>query len=308
MTALHKEDGTMRSKIKTVGKLACGVAVSALALTPLTVQAQDTMAGGSATTMVAPTGTDPILATGTIVRYYVDRSGYVSAMDVQTGDGIQMIHFPPNLGQRLYSNFQVGGKISAWVTPSYMGTGHWNAVAVGDARPSAFMTPYHATAIDLLEATPEILIGAKMTTVNGKLARMVVNSSGEVLALVLDNGTVVRIPRELRQISAGYAGSERVTPLFKGARVTATGYPEAPRYGSLSPYGSRVIASAITVNAKSVGALGFPIMDMDAQKALFKADIGGATLSNEELSAAGMGYSVYNPTGAGGGAMIAPAN
>jgi hypothetical protein len=52
-------------------------------------------------------------------------------------------------------------------------------------------------------------------------------------------------------------------------------------------------------------------MSTDQQKSLFKADIGGTTMSNEELAAMGMGYSVYNPTGAvmgsGEGGGMAPA-
>jgi hypothetical protein len=179
-----------------------------------------------------------------------------------------------------------------------MGTGHWNAVGVGATKPTTFMDAYTVSAVDLLESEPYIMTGAKMTEVSGKLSRMIVNNAGEVLGLVLDNMAVIRVPRELRQIAPGYAGSDRITPLFKGAMVRATGYPEAPRYGVLSPYGSRLIANTITVNGRAVGALGVPQMTNEEEKALFKADIGGATMSNEELAAMGMGYTVYNPTGA----------
>jgi len=289
----------MRCKKSAVGSLAFGVAVGAMALAPVAVQAQDTMAGGSATTMAAaPMSAEPMLATGSVVRYYVDRSGYVTAMDVQTADGVQMVHFAPNMGQRLYSTYPVGGNISVWVTPSSMGTGHWNAVGVGATRPTSWMDVYNVSAVDLLEAEPQILIGAKMVEVHGKLTGMTVNDGGEVLALILDNQTIVRVPRELRQIAPGYAGTDRITPLFKGADVRAVGYPEAPRWGVISPYGSRLATTAITVNGRAVGALGVPMMSSSQQKALFKTDIGGATMSNEEMAAMGMGYSVYNPTGA----------
>jgi hypothetical protein len=241
---------------------------------------------------------EPMSVTGSVVRYYVDRSGYVTAMDVQTADGVQMVHFAPNMGQRLYTTYPVGGNISVWVTPSSMGTGHWSAVGVGATRPMTFMDAYNVSAVDLLEAEPYILTGAKLTTVRGNLSRMIVNDMGEVLGLVLDNQSVIRVPRELRQIAPGYAGTERITPLFKGAMVTAVGYPEAPRYGVLSPYGTRLIANTITVNGRAVGALGVPMMSNDETKALLKADIGGSTMSNEEMAAMGMGYSVYNPTGA----------
>jgi len=299
----------MRCKMNSVGRLACGVAVGALALAPVAAKAQDTMAGGTASTTTTTTmSAEPMLATGSVVRYYVDRSGYVTAMDVQTADGVQMVHFAPNMGQRLYTTYPVGGNISVWVTPSSMGAGHWNAVGVGQTRPMTFMEPYTVNAVDLLQAEPYILTGAKMTTVSGNLSRMIVSNTGEVLGLVLDNQTVVRVPREVRHIAPGYAGSDRITPLFKGAMVRATGYPEAPRYGVLSPYGSRLVANTITVNGRAVGALGVPLMSNEQQRALIKTDIGGATMSNEEMAAMGMGYSVYNPTGAamGSGGDMAP--
>jgi len=278
-----------------------------MALAPVAVQAQDTMAGGAAdTTMASPMPAEPTMATGSVLRYYVDRSGFVTAMDIQTADGVQMVHFAPNMGQRLYTTYPVGGNISVWVTPSAMGTGHWNAVGVGATKPTSFMDAYTVRAIDVLEAEPFILTGAKMVEVNGKLSRMIVGDTGEVLGLVLDNQTVVRVPRELRQISPGHAGSDRITPLFKGAVVRALGYPEAPRYGVLSPYGSRIIASAISVNGRGVGSLGVPLMTTEQVKALSKTDIGGATMSNEELAAMGMGFQVYNPTGAMTDGTMAP--
>jgi len=287
----------MRCKKNSVGQLVCGMAVGAMALAPMAVQAQDTVFTDT-TVVASPMPAEPTMATGSVVRYYVDRSGFVTAMDIQTADGVQMVHFAPNMGQRLYNTYPVGGNISVWVSPSGMGTGHWNAVGLGATRPTSFMDPYTVSAVDVLEAEPYILTGAKMVEVNGKLSRMIVNDMGEVLGLVLDNQTVVRVPRELRQISPGHAGSDRITPLFKGAVVRALGYPEAPRYGVLSPYGSRIIASTITVNGRGVGALGVPQMTTEQSKALLKADIGGSTMSNEEMSAMGMGYQVYNPTGA----------
>jgi len=287
----------MRCKKNLVGRLACGVAaVGAIALAPVAVQAQDTMTGGT-TMNGGMASTEPTMASGSVVRYYVDRSGYVTAMDIQTANGVQMVHFAPNMGQRLYTTYPVGGNINVWVTPSAMGTGHWNAVGVGENRPTTFMDAYNVSAVDLLQAEPYILTGAKMTTIKGNLSRMIVSNTGEVLGLVLDNQAVIRVPRELRQIAPGYAGSESITPLFKGASVMATGYPEAPRYGVLSPYGSRLIANTITVNGRAVGALGVPMMSSEEERAVFKADLGGTTMSNEEMAAMNMGYQVYNPTG-----------
>jgi hypothetical protein len=294
----------MRCNRDSFGRLLCAVTVGALAIAPLAANADDnatstTMTMSSDTTM-APS-MEPTLVNGQVVRYYVDRSGYVTAMDVQTPTGIQMVHFAPNMGQRLYSTYPVGGQIAVWVTPSMMGTGHWNAVGVGTARPATFMQPYMVSDIDALDADPYIVAGSKMTEVKGHLSRIIVGNTGEVLALVLDDNTLIRVPREFRHIAPGYAGSDRITPLFKGAEVRAVGYVEAPMYGVLSPYMTRIAPNAISVNGRSVGALGVPMMTKEQQRTLIKADIGGNQMSNEEMAAMGMGYHTYTPGGAMGG-------
>jgi len=292
----------MRCNRDSFGRLLCAVTVGALAMAPLAANAQDTMTTTTTTseTTMAPS-MEPTLVNGQVVRYYVDRSGYVTAMDVQTPTGIQMVHFAPNMGQRLYSTYPVGGQIAVWVSPSMMGTGHWNAVGVGTARPATFMQPYTVSDIDALDADPYIIAGSKMTEVKGYLSRIIVGPTGEVLALVLNNDTLVRVPREFRHIAPGYAGSDRITPLFKGAHVRAVGYVEAPMYGVLSPYITRIAPNAIEVNGRSVGALGVPMMTKDQQRTLIKTDIGGNTMSNEEMAAMGMGYHTYTPGGAMGG-------
>jgi hypothetical protein len=107
-------------------------------------------------------------------------------------------------------------------------------------------------------------------------------------------GILVRVPREFRHIAPGYAGTERVTPLFKGAVVEVTGYPEAPRFGVLDIYNQRIAANALVVNGRAVGALGIPMMAPEATRALFGGvDIGGTGRTSEEMRAAGMGYTVY---------------
>jgi hypothetical protein len=209
-----------------------------------------------------------------------------------------MVHFAPNMGQRLYSTYPSGGQIAVWVTPAMMGSGHWNAVGVGTARPSMFMPAYTVTDVDLLESEPYIVAGSKLTEVSGRLTHIVVNHNGEVLALVLDDNTIVRVPRDLRHIASGYAGSERRSAPFKSAKVRATGYYEAPMYGVLSPFVTRLAANAISIDGRNVGVLGMPMMSKDQQKTLLKTDIGGSTMSNEEMAAMGMGYTTYNPGGA----------
>jgi len=296
----------MRCK-KLVGQLVCGAAIGAIAMAPLAARAQDATAMSSnsvSTTM----SSEPMAVSGTIVRYYTDRSGYVTAADVQTANGIQMVHFSPGMGQRLYTMSPVGGQVNVWVTPNAMGAGHWDVVGVGADRPAAgFMTPYSVSAVDLLEADPYILAGAQLMTVKGTLRNVITANNGEVLALVLNNVSmasaamskdktadaaaasapagsymthgvmmspmsgmaIVRVPREVRHISPGAMGTGRVTPLFKGSDVKAKGYIEAPTYGALSTFSTRFVANAIVVDGRSVGALGVPMMPRDRNATLF---------------------------------------
>jgi len=115
-------------------------------------------------------------------------------------------------------------------------------------------------------------------------------------------GILVRVPRELRHIAPGHAGTARVTPLFKGANVEVTGYNEAPRFGTLSRYAQRISANAIVVNSRAVGAIGIPMMRAKDQKALFNnVDLGGSSMSAEEMRASGMGYTVYGTSNSMGG-------
>jgi len=331
-------------------------------MAPLTARAQDATTGG--TTGAGSMGTstmtsDPVAVSGTVVRYYTDRSGYVTAADVQTANGIQMVHFSPGMGQRLYTMAPTGGQISIWATPSAMGSGHWDVVGVGADRPATFSTPYAVSALDMLEAEPYVMAGAELMTVKGTLRGVVVAKNGEVLALVLDNASlgaaamskpktvstdaaadgtatgstdmaggstggymthgmmmsptggsvIVRVPREVRHIAPGAMGSGRVTPLFKGSDVKAKGYVEAPRYGALSSFSTRLAANAIVVDGRSVGALGVPMMHPGKNRPLFGGldiPMPGGSASPEEMKAMELGYTTYSTDGSMGGSGTAP--
>jgi len=273
-----------------VSRLICGVAAGAIAIAPLAANAQ--MATDS-TMMSSTTMTAPMQVTGTVLRYYVDRSGYVTAMDIQTANGIEMVRFSPGMGQRLYTTYPVGGQASVYVSGSP--TSRWDVVGIGATAPTSMM-PSMLTDVELLESEPYILTGAKLMTMSGKLTNLILNDMGEVLGLVLDNNTLVRTPRESRHIAPGQAGTARVSPFFKGADVEVTGYPEAPRYGVLSQYGNRVVANALVVNGRAVGALGIPMMNPESTRAVFNnVDLGGAAQTPEEVRAMGAGYRVYTP-------------
>ena len=293
--------------------LMCGVALVAVA--PLTARAQDVVVTPSDNTVVVPVtptdtgmggnmGTDmgmtgmmtPMQVTGEIVRYYVDRSGYVTAMDVQTADGVQMVRFSPSMGQRLYSTYPIGTKNASIYVMGSQAMG-MNVVGMGMTAPTMTSMPMMVSDVQMLDSEPYIMSGAKMMTVKGKLTDLIVNARGEVVGMVLDNNSLVRVPREVRNIAPGVAGTDRVTPLFKGANVEVTGYPEAPRYGVVSAFANRVVTSALVVNGRAVGAVGVPMMSKEMSKSILNVNIGGADRSPEEVRAMGMGYTVYSPSG-----------
>jgi len=280
----------------------------------------------------------PTMVSGTVLRYYTDRSGFVSAMDVQTAEGVRMVRFAPGMANRLYGTYPVGGTISGYVQPSMsMGTTRYDLVSVGEQMPAAgMMMPSMVSDIELLKAEPFIQLGSKMTQFTGTLDRLVTDDMGNVLALVLKNSdagnmaamsnasmttdgsmaastdasmgggmggmmmgqgmTLVRIPSELRHSTTNRPASPRAAGLFKGAMVEVVGFDEAPRYGVVSNYGRRVVANALVVDGRAVGALGIPMMMADSGNALMSMNMGGSPTA-EETNAMGMGYSTYGTSG-----------
>jgi len=322
----------MGCKKFSAGRFTCAVAAGLVAFAPVAANAQDTTSSTtttttSTTTMSGDMSMQPMAMTGTVLRYYVDRAGYVTAMDVQTAEGVQFVRFSPGMGQRLYTQYPVGSNANFYV----MGSPTTRLDVVSMTAPAAGMTlmPYMTTDVQALDSEPYIMAGAKMVTMSGSLKNIIANEMGEVVGLVLgvksaaaaaeDTGAVtdkpldkavtdtmmnnmandilVRVPREVRQIAPGYAGTNRVTPFFKGSNVEVTGYPEAPRFGVLSSYHNRIAATALVVNGRAVGALGVPLMNVKDSATLFKVDLGSTTRTAEETRAMGMGYSVYDPSG-----------
>jgi len=256
--------------------------------------------GGMGGTMGGGMTSEPTLISGTVVRYYVDRTGYVTAMDVQTANGIQMVTFPANRATTIYNLHPVGGNIDAWVVPGAAGTGQWTAVGTGADRPQVWWHTFAVSDIDWLEAEPYFEAGATETFVSGDLEGVVVNDSGDVLALVLDTGNgraMVRVPPQVRHVAPGHEGDERVAALFRGAEVTAVGTLEAPRRGGLlGTYNQVFAANTLTVNGRSVGAIGIPRIRLASQNTLLDWNVGGPdVITEEERRAATMGYRTYIP-------------
>jgi len=369
---------------RTTGRLICAVAAGVIAIAPMaqarhhkqsttdtsaaTTSTDTTTSSTTTTATTAGTGTTgsgmdtsmamsstPQQVTGTVQRYYVDRNGYVSAMDVQTANGTDMVRFAPGMGQRIFSTYPVGGQASVWVMGSSYGMGmtRWDVVGMGNTMPTAMMTPYMTSDLELLQSEPYISTGAKLVTMSGMLKRFITGSNGEVLGIVLSHphmssmmnrhikdakmntpapsgsmsagmmagdmgmmggDLLVRVPREERQVDPGAAGTARRAGLFKGADVEVTGYPEAASYGVMSIYPERIAATAIVVNGRAVGAVGFPRMMRGSHDTLIGFDLGGTSKSGkgkgmmsstpEEMSAMRSGYMTYDPSMSSGSGMM----
>lgn len=294
----------MRNMFKKTSTL--GIAVGALALCGVSSQAQTTMGTTTTTMTTTMTPVQAMPVTGTVLRYYTDRSGFVTAMDVQTTDGIKWVRFSPGMAQRVAEMYPVGSTASVYVT---QGTWGYNLVGVGATMPDpASMWPaYTVTDLDMLKSTPYTTVGAKPEVVMGKVTGFIPDDSGEVLALVLDGNKLVRVPMQSRQPD-GQNVPEGKTPLFSHSVVYAVGYPEAPRYGSMSPYETRLIATSIVVNGRSLGSKGFGKMKVGKKDSLFPWNLGGlAGKSPEEVKASEVGYTTYAAPGSPSGTMMAPA-
>jgi len=241
----------------------------------------------------------PMPVSGTVQRYYVDRTGFVTAMDVQTADGVRMVRFSPSMASSLTSMYPVGSTASVFVTSSTMGNmTRYDLAGTGTnmPAPTAMYQPMMVSDLDVLKAEPYVMIGAKSQLYSGKVTGAISDpKSGEVLAIILDDKTMLRIPREFRHVPASYS-PEGVTPLFKGSYVAAYGVPEAPRYGAVSPFAERVAATSISVNGMPLGPLGFGHLQQDKTDTLFGFNIpffGGGTPIDTNLTATQQGYTPY---------------
>ncbi|BCM90651.1 hypothetical protein IAD21_02508 [Abditibacteriota bacterium] len=251
----------------------------------------------------------PMPVAGTVLRYYVDRAGFVSAMDVQAADGVKMVRFSPSMAQRLTGTYPVGSQISAYATSSGMGSMmSYDLAGMGAEMPtpSTMMMPMSVTDLDLLRSSPYIMLGGKSMRTLGKLTGYIPDpDTGQVLAIILDKTTLVRVPMNNRLPQASMA-PEGVTPLFKNSDVVAYGYEEAPRYGSVSPFAKRIVATGISVAGRALGPFGFGKVMPGKKGTLLNFNLnffGGA--APREVEADGMGYSPYMAPGdtMSGGAM-----
>ena len=294
-------------KMTLLKKLTIGTAMAALAVAGATgAHAADDMKmdndGGTMmnSTMTTPTMM-PMLVSGTVQNYYVDRAGYVSAMDVMTSDGVRMVRFAPAMAQRITSLYPVGSSASVYVTSRMMGKmTSYDLAGTGPdmPTPTSMMMPMDVDAVDVLKATPYIQIGAKVEEFRGMLTGYIADpANGEVLGIILDDKTLVRIPMQNRLVQASTSPSG-ITPLFANAYVVARGYKEAPLYGVVSPFQQRIAATGISVNGETLGPLGFGKV-MNSRKPLLGFNLnffGGKAPKDMSMQSNSMGYMPYDMT------------
>lgn len=213
----------------------------------------------------------PILLTGIVQRYYADRSGFATAMELKMADGMSsFIRFAPNMGQYLIQTYPIGSNAALWTrenpqpTESKSATEQWNLIGWGRSVPvKGFQPPYLESEMNWLEARPWVVEGTPFTTVRGRLHHLVIGDHGEVAALALTSLTttpshpdiLVTVPPEMRQ---GPPTTSADLPTFlPGTLIEARGLPIFPRPGAVSTYTLHLAASTIALNGKSATPLTF---------------------------------------------------
>ena len=203
-------------------------------------------------------GNQPLQISGTIQRYYINRAGLVSAMDVQTLGAMERVHFEPTLAAGLTASYPVFSEINAWVltrTEDQPVPGvekSWNLLGMGEEEPE--YDPRKAsvsTDIELLDAEPAA--AAPGAEAKGILTDVVRNDAGDVVGLVLDNVVIVRVSPALR---AG-KGAADATTISLGNAVSVVGSKQLPADGQISIYNQRLSATEVSVNGRKATGLKF---------------------------------------------------
>ena len=201
----------------------------------------------------------PVLISGIVKQYYTNRAGYVSALSLDTSAGIEMVHFAPSWAKRLLASSPVGAPLDGWVTTHRDAQWSWNnLVSIGKDPATRFLTEPTSTGVQQLDDRSWIWKKGVTGTVNGKLKKIIVNEKGDVLALVLDNDALIKVPLTVRNEELGAYGTEAIAPLFKDVEVTAWGTPEWQASGNVSIYSQHLATTGLSINGKTVSAIGIP--------------------------------------------------
>ncbi|HEY0073171.1 MAG TPA: hypothetical protein VGB77_03645 [Abditibacteriaceae bacterium] len=325
------------------GRLVLGVALgAALVSAPvLTGTAKADHHEGGAAMAGGTTSNQPMMVSGKVNNYWTDASGYVTAVDVQTANGPAVIRFAPGMATRSMQMYPVGSTADFWVRGSMEGgQQRWDLAGMGNKQPSSWYPAMNNSASTLM-SLPYVAGEATVMSVGGKLKSVVVDDHGTVAGLVIETNwigkgsiqrtfsgknepgeytwqstaggapmwTLVRVPRETMSAPNPSDDMRRKTPLMLNDDIEATGFVEAPLYGTTSMYGHRFAANSLSVNGVGVGALGFGLHKAK-QKPLFGFNLNIPLVtgsSSKELPVVPLGYQVYDPQGvplSGGNAMM----
>ena len=160
--------------------------------------------------------------------------------------------------------------------------------------------------LEWFEAVFEQSADMTMGSVEGNLTGVVQSADGQVLALVLDNKTLVRVPMSLRGApKAGEGtGATNVTQLEMGASIGVTGWSKPPVEGAISSFPERFLAQRITVNRRKVETLGF-IPPKRQNRVLNRSN---EIIANGVREAESEGLEVYEPPLAAGSRILVRGN
>ena len=319
------------------GRLLAGMAVGAATLSaPMltgSAQADHHMAGdkammGDKSMMMETT---PMMVSGKVNNYWTDSSGYVTAVDLQTANGPAVVRFGPGMAMRTMQMYPVGSTADVWVKGSMEnGMQKWDMVGMGNMQPTSWYPVMTSPGLSTLTAVPYVSGAPTTMSIAGKLKKLVVNDDGQVIGMILETGwlgkgavrrsmngqnmpgevtwmgdkdgapmwTLLRVPTEGMSAVSGAQGMRRKTPLAIDDEIEATGCVEAPMYGTSSPYAYRFAASALSVNGRGVGQMGFGTYRPDT-KTLVNFNLNLPLISNgssKSLPIVPLGYEVYGPT------------
>lgn len=222
----------------------------------------------------------PVAISGTVKQYFTNRAGFVSALSLETSSGTEMIHFAPSWAKRLLAHSPVGKSLDGWVIPHREGKWSWNdLVSLGKDSPSRILKEKLSSGAQQLDDSSWIWKTGKPAEVHGKLKKIVVNGNGDVLALVLDNGALVRVPKTVRNEELGAIGTDAIAPLFKDVEVSAWGTPEWQASGDVSIYNQHLATDVLAINGKTVSAIGIPRLSPN-QTTIFGGRDGNINLIN----------------------------
>lgn len=232
------------------------LAIAALLLLPMPFLPSSNLAAKADTATPAPA---PVLISGTVKGYFTNRAGYVSALSLETSSGTEMVHFAPSWAKRLLTDNAVGSTLDGWFIAHQDGKWSWkDLVSIGKDPAERVLNGKIPSGAQQLDDQSWVWKNGTPGTVHGKLKKIVVNNKGDVLALILDTGALVRVPRTVRNEESGAYGTDAIAPLFKDVQVTAWGTQEWQASGDVSIYNQHFSTTGLAINGKTVGAIGIP--------------------------------------------------